>query len=61
MFWVTVGWSMIVLGAACAVLLVGRARRRRSTGAEGLAIGCGGGIALWGAIVVVVATVLQRS
>ncbi|KLN33737.1 hypothetical protein FB00_16110 [Cellulosimicrobium funkei] len=60
MFWVTVGWVLVVLGAATAVVPADRARRRGATGAEGLAIGCGGGLALWGAVVVVVVSVLQR-
>lgn len=60
MFWVTVGWVLVVLGAAIAVFPAERARRRGATGAEGLAIGCGGGLALWGAVVVVVVSVLQR-
>ncbi|MDF9876106.1 hypothetical protein [Cellulosimicrobium cellulans] len=60
MLWVTVGWVLVVLGAATAIVPAGRARRRGATGNEGLAIGCGGGLALWGAVVVVVVTVLQR-
>lgn len=59
MFWVTVGWVMVVVGAAAAILFARRAGRRPSSGADGLAVGCGGGVALWGGIVVIVATVLQ--
>ncbi|WP_251150044.1 hypothetical protein [Cellulosimicrobium sp. Marseille-Q4280] len=59
MLWVTVGWVMVVVGAAAAILFARRAGRRPSSGADGLAVGCGGGVALWGGIVVIVATVLQ--
>jgi len=60
MFWVTLGWVLVVLGAATAIVPVQRARRRGTSGAEGLAIGCGGGLALWGAVVVIVGAVLER-
>ena len=61
MLWVTVGWFMVVAGAAAAILFARRTRARPSSGADGLAIGCGGALAIWGGIVVVVATVLQGS
>ncbi|WP_265521679.1 hypothetical protein [Oerskovia flava] len=59
MVWVVVGWALLVIGATVAITVVRRARRHGSTGAEGMAIGCGGGLAIWGGIIVVVATVLN--
>ncbi|WP_139316005.1 hypothetical protein [Cellulosimicrobium sp. CUA-896] len=59
MSWVAVGWAMIVLGCGTTVVFARRARVRTSGGADGLAVGCGASLALWGVIVVVVATVLQ--
>ena len=50
---------MVVAGAAAAILFARRTRARPSSGVDGLAIGCGGALAIWGGIVVVVATVLQ--
>ncbi|WP_139123018.1 hypothetical protein [Cellulosimicrobium cellulans] len=61
MSWVAVGWAMVVLGSGATVLFARRARVRASTGADGLAVGCGAGLALWGVIVVIAATVLQRA
>ncbi|MBD8079757.1 hypothetical protein [Cellulosimicrobium arenosum] len=59
MAWVTIGWVMVVAGAAAAIFFGRRVRGRCTTGADGLAVGCGGGLALWGGIVVIVATILQ--
>ena len=59
MFWIFAGAVLVVTGLAITAGAVRGARRDRSTGAHGLAIGVGAGLVLWGAIVLTVALLLR--
>jgi hypothetical protein len=59
MFWIVAGAALAVSGLAIAATAVRGVRRDGSTGAHGMAIGCGTGLFLWGAIVLVVALLVR--
>jgi hypothetical protein len=59
MFWIVAGAVLVVSGLAITAGAVRGARRDASTGAHGLAIGLGAGLALWGAIVLGLALALR--
>jgi uncharacterized membrane protein YidH (DUF202 family) len=59
MFWIIAGVVLVVSGLAIFAAAVRATPRGRSTGANGLAIGCGAGLVLWGVIAIVVALVLR--
>jgi hypothetical protein len=59
MFWIIAGAVLVVSGLAISAAAVRAVPRGRSTGANGLAIGCGAGLVLWGVIAIVVSLVLR--
>ncbi|WP_435738401.1 hypothetical protein V5D56_07395 [Cellulosimicrobium sp. PMB13] len=59
MFWMIAGAVLVVSGLAVSAAAVRATPRDRSTGANGLAIGCGAGLVLWGVIALVVALALR--
>lgn len=59
MFWIVAGAVLVVSGLAIVAAAARGVRRDRSTGGHGLAIGCGGGLVLWGAIALAVALALR--
>ena len=59
MLWVVVGVVLVVVGLAVTATAVRAVPRDGSTGANGLAVGCGASLALWGVGVLVVVLVLR--
>jgi len=59
MFWISAGAVLVVSGLAITAVAVRATPRGRSTGANGLAIGVGAGLLLWGVVVLVLALVLR--
>ncbi len=59
MFWIVAGAALVVSGLAIVAAAARGARRAGSTGANGLAIAVGGGLALWGVIALVVGFLTQ--
>lgn len=54
MFWIVAGAVLVVSGLAIAATAARGARRSASTGAHGLGIAVGGGLAIWGTIALVI-------
>ncbi|MCB7135209.1 hypothetical protein [Cellulosimicrobium marinum] len=59
MLWIAVGALLVVSGVAVTATAVRSTPRDRSTGANGLAIACGAGLAVWGAVALGVALVVR--
>ena len=59
MFWIVAGAALVVSGLAIVAAAVRGARRSAATGANGLAIAVGGGLAIWGVIALTVGILTQ--